>query len=54
MCEGRSVDNNELTKMVDKNHIKIGLEDDLRLTRALGVTNYIDFYKYKVNFKLYK
>ena len=34
--------------------IIIGLEDDLRLTRALSVTTDIDFYKYKVNFKLYK
>ena len=34
--------------------IIIGLEDDLRLTRALSVTTNIDFYKYKVNFKLYK
>ena len=32
----------------------IGLEDDLRLIRALSVTSNIDFYKYKVNFKLYK
>ena len=32
----------------------IGLEDDIKLTRALSVTTNIDFYKYKVNFKLYK
>jgi len=32
----------------------IGLEDDIRLTRALSVTTNIDFYKYKINFKLYK
>ncbi len=32
----------------------IALEDDLRLKRALSVTTNIDFYKYKVSFKLYK
>ena len=32
----------------------IGLEDDIKLTRALSVTSNIEFYKYKVNFKLYK
>ena len=32
----------------------IGLEDDLRLIRALSVTSNITFYKYKVNFNLYK
>jgi restriction system protein len=32
----------------------IGLEDDIKLTRALSVTNNIEFYKYKVNFSLYK
>ena len=32
----------------------IGLDDDIKLTRALSVTTNIDFYKYKVNFKLYK
>ena len=32
----------------------IALEDDLRIKRALAVTNNIDFYKYQVNFKLYK
>lgn len=32
----------------------IGLEDDIRLTRALSVTTNIEFYKYKVNFKLSK
>ena len=31
----------------------IGLEDDIRLTRALSVTSNITFYKYKVNFQLY-
>ena len=34
--------------------IIIGLEDDIRLTRALSVTSNIEFYKYKVNFKLYQ
>lgn len=32
----------------------IGLDDDLRIKRALSVTNNIEFYKYKVNFTLYK
>ena len=32
----------------------IGLEDDIKLTRALSVTSNIEFYKYKVNFKLFK
>lgn len=32
----------------------IGLEDDIRIRRALSVTNNIDFYRYKVSFKLFK
>jgi len=32
----------------------IALEDDLRLRRALRVTNNIDFYRYSVSFKLFK
>lgn len=32
----------------------IALEDDLRLRRALKVTSNIDFYRYKVSFKLFK
>jgi len=32
----------------------IGLEDDLRIRRALSVTTNIEFYRYKVNFQLYK
>ena len=32
----------------------IGLDDDIRIKRALSVTNNIEFYKYKVNFTLYK
>lgn len=32
----------------------IGLDDDLRLKRALSVTQNIDFYRYQVNFKLLK
>jgi restriction system protein len=32
----------------------IGLKDDLRLQRALSVTNNIDFYRYKVDFELEK
>ncbi|HSC52119.1 MAG TPA: endonuclease NucS domain-containing protein [Phnomibacter sp.] len=34
--------------------IIIGLEDDLRIKRALSVTNNIDFYRYQINFKLFK
>jgi len=30
------------------------LEDDVRLRRALSVTQNIDFYTYKVSFKLIK
>lgn len=32
----------------------IGLEDDLRIKRALSVTNNIEFYRYQVSFKLFK
>lgn len=32
----------------------IGLEDDLRIRRALSVTTNIDFYRYQINFKLFK
>lgn len=32
----------------------IGLEDDVRIKRALAVTSNIDFYRYEINFKLYK
>jgi len=32
----------------------IGLEDDLRIRRALSVTNNIEFYRYKVSFNLFK
>jgi restriction system protein len=32
----------------------IGLEDDLKIRRALLVTNNIEFYRYQINFKLYK
>jgi restriction system protein len=32
----------------------IALEDDLRLQRALSVTTNIEFYRYQVNFNLYK
>lgn len=32
----------------------IGLEDDLRIRRALSVTNNIEFYRYQVSFKLFK
>jgi len=34
--------------------IIIGSEDDVRIRRALSVTTNIEFYKYKVNFKLTK
>jgi restriction system protein len=32
----------------------IGLEDDLRIRRALSVTSNIEFYRYQVSFKLFK
>jgi restriction system protein len=32
----------------------IALDDDLRLRRALSVSNNIEFYRYKVDFKLFK
>ncbi len=32
----------------------IALEDDIRIRRALAVTNNIDFYRYQVSFKLFK
>ncbi|MEP7321600.1 MAG: endonuclease NucS domain-containing protein [Saprospiraceae bacterium] len=32
----------------------IGLEDDLKIKRALSVTNNIDFYRYQISFKLFK
>jgi restriction system protein len=32
----------------------IGLEDDIKIKRALSVTNNIDFYRYEVSFKLHK
>jgi restriction system protein len=32
----------------------IALEDDLRIKRALSVTNNIEFYRYEVRFKLFK
>ena len=32
----------------------IGHDDDIRIQRALSVTNNIDFFKYQVNFKLYQ
>lgn len=32
----------------------IGLEDDIRIKRALSVTNNISFYRYQVSFKLFK
>ncbi|HYX09834.1 MAG TPA: endonuclease NucS domain-containing protein [Bacteroidales bacterium] len=34
--------------------IIIALEDDLRIRRALSVTTNIEFYRYKVNFQLFK
>ena len=32
----------------------IGFEDDLKIRRALSVTSNIDFYTYKISFKLEK
>jgi len=46
------------TELAEENQkvkgIIIGLEDDLKLKRALSVTQTIDFYKYQVSFKLFK
>ena len=33
--------------------IIIGLDDDIRIKRALAVTTNIEFFKYKVNFQLF-
>jgi restriction system protein len=32
----------------------IGLDDDLKIRRALSVTINIEFYRYQVSFKLFK
>ena len=34
--------------------IIIALEDDLKLKRALSMTNNIDFFRYEIDFKLIK
>jgi len=34
--------------------IIIALEDDIRIRRALSVTNDINFYRYQVHFELFK
>ena len=34
--------------------IIIGLDDDIRIKRALAVTTNIEFFRYKVNFQLFK
>ena len=34
--------------------IIIGLEDDIRIRRALSVAKNIEFYRYEVSFKLFK
>ena len=38
----------------DVKGVIIGHDDDIRIHRALSVANNIEFYKYKVNFKLYQ
>jgi restriction system protein len=47
-----------LEELVEKNQIVkgviIALEDDLKIKRALSVTNNIEFYRYQVSFKLFK
>lgn len=47
-----------LQELADKNQtvkgVIIGLDDDVRIKRALAVTNNIEFYKYQVSFKLFK
>jgi len=45
----------ELAETHQKVHgVIIGLDDDLRIKRALAVTNNIEFYRYQVSFKLFK
>jgi restriction system protein len=41
-------------KNQDVKGVIIGHDDDVRIHRALSVANNIEFYKYKVNFKLFK
>ena len=41
-------------KNQDVKGVIIGHDDDIRIQRALSVTNNIDFFKYQVNFKLYQ
>ena len=47
-----------LEELAEENQIVkgviIGLDDDLKIKRALKVTNNIEFYRYQVNFKLFK
>lgn len=47
-----------MEELAEKNQIVkgviIALEDDLKIKRALLVTNNIDFYRYQVSFKLFK
>ena len=47
-----------ITELAEENQkvkgIIIGLEDDLKLKRALSVTQNIEFYKYQVSFRLFK
>ncbi len=43
-----SEDNQEVKGII------IALEDDIRIKRALSVTNNIEFYRYEVSFKLFK
>jgi restriction system protein len=38
----------------DVKGVIIALDDDIKIQRALSVTNNIDFYKYEVSFKLYQ
>lgn len=38
----------------DVKGVIIGLEDDIRIKRALSVTQNIEFYRYQVSFKLFK
>jgi restriction system protein len=45
------------TLLEDSQQVKgviIALEDDLRIRRALSVVNNIEFYRYQINFKLFK
>jgi restriction system protein len=44
----------KVCSVIDVKGVIIGFEDDIKIKRALLVTTNIEFYKYRVDFKLYK